>query len=44
MTSLREPKSLTALSTSQRQATLRLIEIPNKNKRFISNWRPIFSA
>ena len=39
--SLRESKRLKALSTSQRQAIIRLIEKPNKDKRFISNWRPI---
>ena len=38
---LRESKCLKALSTSQRQAIIRLIEKPNKDKRFISNWRPI---
>ena len=37
--SLRESKCLKALSTSQRQAKIRLIEKPNKDKRFISNWR-----
>ena len=36
--SLRESKCLKALSTSQRQAIIRLIEKPNKDKRFISNW------
>ena len=39
--SLRESKCLKALSTSQRQAIIRLIEKPNKGKRFTSNWRPI---
>ena len=37
---LKELKCLKALSTSQRQAIIRLIEKPNKDKRFISNWRP----
>ena len=37
---LKESKCLKALSTSQRQAMIRLIEKPNKDKRFISNWRP----
>ena len=37
--SLRESKCLKALSTSQRQAIIRLIEKPNKGKQFISNWR-----
>ena len=39
--SLRESKCSKALSTSQRQAIIRLIEKPNKGKQFISNWRPI---
>ena len=30
-----------ALSTSQRQAIIELIEKPDKDKRFISNWRTI---
>ena len=29
------------LSTSQRQATITVIEKKDKNKRFIKNWRPI---
>ena len=41
MNSLRESKCRKALSTSQRQAIIRLIEKPNKIKQFISNWRPI---
>ena len=39
--SLRESKCLKAFSTSQRQAIIRLIEKPNKDKQFIFNWRPI---
>ena len=39
--SLRESKYLKTLSTSQRQAIISLIEKLNKDKRFISNWRPI---
>ena len=39
--SLRESKCLKALSTSRRQAIIRLIEKPNEGKQFISNWRPI---
>ena len=39
--SLRESKCLKAFSTSQRQAVIRFIEKLNKDKRFISNWRPI---
>ena len=35
--SLRESKCLKVLSTSQRQAIIRLIEKPNKDKQFISN-------
>ena len=35
---LKESKCLKALSTSQRQA---IIEKLNKDKQFISNWRPI---
>ena len=38
---LKESKCLKALSTSQRQAIIRLIEKLNKDKQFISNWRPI---
>ena len=41
MNSLRELKSSKALSTSQRQAIIKLIEKLNEDKRFISNWRPI---
>ena len=29
------------MCTSQRQAIIKLIEKPNKDKRFIQNWRPI---
>ena len=39
--SLREIKCIKALGTSQRQAIIRLIEKANKDKRFISSWRPI---
>ena len=39
--SLRESKYLKVLSTSQWQAIIRLIEKAIKDKRFISNWRPI---
>ena len=38
---LKESKCVKTLSTSQRQAIIRLIEKPKKDKRFISNWRPI---
>ena len=39
--SLRESKCLKALSKSQRQVIIRLVEKPNKDKQFISNWRSI---
>ena len=32
------------LSTSQRQAIIKLIEKKDKDKRFISNWQPISKA
>ena len=41
MDSLRELKCVKPFSTSQSQAIIKLIEKPNKDKRFISNWRPI---
>ena len=39
--SVSETKEKEHLSTSQRQAIIRLIEINDKDKRFIQNWRPI---
>ena len=39
--SLRKSKCLKVLITSQRQGIIRLIEKPNKDKRLISNWKPI---
>ena len=39
--SLQESKRLKYLCTSQRQAIIKLLEKPNKDKRYISNWRPI---
>ena len=39
--SLRGSKYLKVLSTSRRQAIVRLIEKPNKEKQFTSNWIPI---
>ena len=39
--SLQEYKQLKYLCTSQRQAIIKLLEKPNKDKRYISNWRPI---
>ena len=41
ISSIRESKTKKVLSTSQRQAIIKLIEKPNKDKRFIENWRPI---
>ena len=39
--SLREAKEIGHLSTSQRQAIIKLIEKKDRDKRFIKNWRPI---
>ena len=39
--SLQESKRLKYLCTSQRQAIIKLLEKPNKDKRYISNWRPM---
>ena len=36
-----ESKRVKHLSTSQKQAIIKLLEKPNKDKRFICNWRPI---
>ena len=41
MKSLKESKKLKYFCTSQRQAIIKLLEKPNKDKRYISNWRPI---
>ena len=41
ITSIIESKRKKVLSISQRQAIIKLIEKPNKGKRFIENWRPI---
>ena len=41
MKSLKESKQLKYLCDSQRQAIIKLLGKPNKNDRFISNWRPI---
>ena len=41
MSSLKESKRKKILCTSQRQAIIKLIEKPNKDKKFIQNWRPI---
>ena len=42
MYSISESKKVKHLSTSQRQAIIKLMEKPNKDKIFICNWRPIF--
>ena len=39
--SVREAKEIRHLSTSQRQAIIKLIEKKDRDKRFIKNWRPI---
>ena len=41
LNSLQESKHKKELSVSQRQAIIKLLEKPNKDKRFIANWRPI---
>ena len=41
ITSIIESKRKKVLSISQRQAIIKLIEKPNKDTRFIHNWRPI---
>ena len=41
MKSLKESKKLKYLCASQWQAIIRVLEKPNKDKRYISNWRPI---
>ena len=41
MKSLKESKQLKHLCASQRQAIIKLTEKPNKDKRYISNWRLI---
>ena len=38
---LKESKQLKCLYASQRQAIVKLLEKPNKDKRHISNWRPM---
>ena len=38
---LQESKRLKYLCKSQRQAIIKLLEKPNKDKRYVSNWRPI---
>ena len=41
MKSLKESKQLKHFCASQRQAIIKLLENSNKDKRYISNWRPI---
>ena len=41
MKSLKESKQLKYLCASQGQAFIKLLEKPNKDKRYISNWTPI---
>ena len=41
LNSLQESKRIKELCTSQRQAIIKLLEKPNKDKRFVANWRPI---
>ena len=41
MKSLKESKKLKYFCASQQQAIIKLLEKPNKDKRYISNWRPI---
>ena len=41
MKSLKESKQLKFLCTPQRQAIIKFLQKPNKNKRYISNCRPI---
>ena len=38
---MKESKQLKYLCASQRQSIIKLFEKPNKDKRYISNWRPI---
>ena len=41
MNSISESKRMKPLSTLQKQAIIKLLEKPNKDKRFICNCRPI---
>ena len=41
MKSLCESKKLKQLCVSQRQAIIKLLEKPNKDKRYVANWKPI---
>ena len=40
--SVSETKEKGHLSTSQKQAIIRLIEKKDKDKRFIQNWKPVY--
>ena len=39
--SVKEAEEIGHLSTSQREAIIKLIEKKDRDKRFIKNWRPI---
>ena len=41
MNSIMEAREKKKLSTSQRQAVIKLIKKKERDKRFIKNWRPI---
>ena len=41
MKSLKESKKLRFFSASQWQAIIKLLEKPNKDERYIPNWRPL---
>ena len=41
MKSLKEPNQLKYLCASPPRAIITLLEKPNKDKTYISNWRPI---
>ena len=43
MKSLKNSKQLKYFCASQQQAIIKLLEKPNKDKRYISDWRPISS-
>ena len=41
MKSFCESKKLKQLCVSQREAIIKLLKKPNKDKRYVANWRPI---
>ena len=41
MNSIMEAREKKKLSTSQRQAVIKLIEKKERDKQFVKNWRPI---